>query len=104
MLMKLTDLDRMLLDRGWTPHGNNLWAVEIGATDYGYNTKKGLLTKQEGWIDRDFAMPNLVQKPCDVSTVLALGFSDHWHEPEDRLEREKLKLESIFLKDVTNDA
>ena len=94
--MRLSELDRMLLDRGWHYHGNDLWAVEIGGRYYGYNTDKGVLTTHEGWIKGDRALPNLVQRPCDASSVLALGFSDYWHEPEARLERERLKLESVF--------
>ena len=99
----MTDIDRMLLDRGWHPHGNNLWAVEIGGRYYGYNTDKGVLTTHEGWINEDKALPNLVQRPCDFTSVLALGFSDYWHEPEDRLERERLKLDYIFSLEVSSD-
>ena len=86
----------MLVDRGWYPHGNNLWTTEIGGVFYAYNNEKGVLTTQDGWTDEDIALPNLVQRPCDFTTVLSLGFADDWHESGPRLNRERMKLESTY--------
>ena len=94
--MTLSNTERMLLDRGWHFHGNYLWAVEIGGRYYGFNTDKGVLTTHEGFINGDRALPNLVQRPCDFTSVLALGFSDYWHEPKERLDRERMKLEHLY--------
>ena len=89
-MMKLTDTDKMLLERGWHFHGHNLWSIEIGGIMFAYNTVKGVLTRQDDY-DR-----NLVQTHCDFSSVLALGFSDDWGHPKNRMERDKLKLEHMF--------
>ena len=94
--MRLSETDRLLLDRGWSFHGNSLWCVEIGGNFIGYNTEKGLLTTQEGYINNDVSLPNLKQRYTDITTVLSLGFADDWHEKEPRLNRERMKLDSLF--------
>tara|TARA_Y100000768_G_scaffold388123_1_gene382324 strand:- start:71 stop:379 length:309 start_codon:yes stop_codon:yes gene_type:complete len=94
--MKLSETDKMLIDRGWFCHGHNLWSIEIGERLYAYNTEKGILTTQDGWIDGDIAIPHLHQSEVDFTTVLSLGFSDDWAHPANRLERDKLKLEHLY--------
>ena len=91
--MKLSDTDKLLLDRGWHPHGHHLWSIDIGGVLYAYNTEKGILTKQEDF-DR-----NLVQTQATFSDVLVLAFSDDWNHPKNRLERDKIKLEHIYHHD-----
>jgi len=98
--MNLSETDKMLMDRGWHPHGHNLWSIEIGERLYAYNTEKGILTTQNGWINGDIAVPKLEQSTVDFTSVLALGFSDDWAHPKNRLERDKLKLEHLYHLEV----
>ena len=54
---------------------------------------------QAGNNNNDPATPALIQREVDLTTVLALGFSDDWGHPKNRLERDKMNLEHIFLLD-----
>ena len=94
--MRLSGVDKMLMDRGWFYHGHGLWDTEIGGRYYAYNTETGELTTQDGFDHDDPVLPNFTQKQTDFTTVLALGFSDDWHEPESRMERDKMKLEHMY--------
>ena len=94
--MRLSDTDKLLLERGWNPHGHNLWTIDIGGLYYAYNTKRGILTKQKGYTNNDAGLPEYEQSPCDFATVLALGFSDYWHEPDAKMTRAKMRLEHVF--------
>ena len=95
-VMILNRVERILLDRGWLPLGSSVWTVIIGNEDYLFDTRSGVLTSTEGYVNGDLSMPRLVQRHMDIATVMSLGFSDYWNDPEDKLERDRLRLESDF--------
>ena len=95
-MTKLNHVERTLLDRGWLPLGSRVWSIVVGGEDYLFDTYTGVLTTTEGFINGDVSLPNLVQRETDIETIMSLGFSDDWQEPEDRLERDRLRLESDF--------
>ena len=88
--MRLSETDKLLMERGWHYCAPNLWHIDIGGVMFAYNTEQGILTKQEGYDT------NLVQTQATFSDVLALGFSDDWNHPKNRLERDKMKLEHVY--------
>ena len=88
--MKLSDTDKLLLERGWHFHGHHLWSVDIGGVLFAYNTEKGVLSTQRDYDTR------ITQTQATFSDVLALGFSDDWSHPKNRLERDKMKLEHLY--------
>ncbi len=90
--MRLSETDKLLLERGWHFHGHSLWSIDIGGVLFAYNTEKGILSTQRDYDTR------ITQTQATFSDVLALGFSDDWSHPKNRLEREKIKLEHIFHK------
>ena len=87
--MKLTEDQLELIQRGWHPQGAFTLYAEIKGKIYVYNTEDGVLTctDSEG---------RLVQTLYTVSQVINLGISDTWHEPMDKLERMKLRLEHMY--------